>query len=247
MCCPFSDLEGNSQWLTQVLCKSFRGSGAWSQGFCVLARYLKPPFFTHQWICIVTFRKGWVMCNALWPFSISWVLLVLTNHQEEFAISLAFERSCSSVWDTLALTLGVVCRHPTTICVFAAHLPKEIVVAGFRTTVCDVFKSTFYTFPAYGLAGKILHKLCDKKTIKWKNLPPAKIWKSGWRSVDSTPMFKFSNSYLREHLSTLALNAWAIALPRGGGVGKIFICFAGSGPWPGVGGYLILLKTGPFL
>lgn len=132
-----------------------------------------------------------------------------------------------------------VCLQPTSL--------RKLLWQGSGPRFAMCLKALSCTFPTYGLVGKILHKLCDKKTIKWKNLPLAKIWKSGWCSVDSTPMFKFSNSYLREHLSTLALNAWAITLPRGGGVGRIFICFAGSGPWPGVGGYLILLKTRPFL
>lgn len=81
------------------------------------------------------------MHNALWPFLISQVLLVLTDHQEEFAISLAFERSCSPVWYKFTLTLGVV-DSPTTICIFAAHSPEEIVLAGFGTKVCNVFEST---------------------------------------------------------------------------------------------------------
>lgn len=81
------------------------------------------------------------MHNALRLFLTSRVLLVLTNHQEEFAISLAFKRSCSSVWYTFALTLGVV-HSPTTICIFAAHPPKAIVLARFGTKICNVFKST---------------------------------------------------------------------------------------------------------
>jgi len=64
----------------------------------------------------------------------------MTN-QEEFAISLAFKRSCSPVWYTFALTLGVV-HSPTTICIFAAHPAKEIVLAGFGVKVCSAFKST---------------------------------------------------------------------------------------------------------
>lgn len=66
------------------------------------------------------------MHNALWPFLISQVLLVLTDHQEEFAVSLAFERICSSVWYKFALTLGVV-HSPIMICIFAARSPKDIV------------------------------------------------------------------------------------------------------------------------
>lgn len=74
-------------------------------------------------------------------FIISQILLVLTNHQEEFAVSLAFERSCSPVWYTFALTSGVV-HNPTTIYIFAAHSPKGIVLAGFWTKVCSVFRNT---------------------------------------------------------------------------------------------------------
>lgn len=64
------------------------------------------------------------MHNALWPFLISQVLPVLTDHQEEFAITLAFKRSCSPVWYTFALTSGVA-HSPTTICIFAAHRPQR--------------------------------------------------------------------------------------------------------------------------
>lgn len=67
--------------------------------------------------------------------------------------------------------LGLV-HNPTTICVFVAHLPKEIVLAWFGTKVCNVFKKHF---AAYGLVGKILHRQSDKKPIKWKNFPLAKI------------------------------------------------------------------------
>lgn len=102
------------------------------------------------------------MHNARWPFLIFQVLLVLTDHQKEFAISLAFERSCSPVWYTFALTLGVV-HSPTTIYVFVAHLPKEIVLARLGTEICNVFKKHF---AAYGLVGKILRRQSDKKTIK---------------------------------------------------------------------------------
>lgn len=90
------------------------------------------------------------MHDARWPFLISQVLLVLSNHQKEFAVRLALERSCSPEWCTFVLTLGVVHSH-TTICVFLAHLPKEIVVAWFGTKACNVFKKHF---AAYGLVGK---------------------------------------------------------------------------------------------
>lgn len=90
------------------------------------------------------------MHDARWPFLMSHVLLVLSNNQKEFTVSLVFERSWSPEWCTFVLTLGIVHSH-TTICVFLSHLPKEIVVAWFGTKVCNVFKKHF---AACGLVGK---------------------------------------------------------------------------------------------
>lgn len=112
------------------------------------------------------------MHNALWPFLISQVLPVLSDHQEEFATTLAFKGSCSPVWYTFALTSGVV-RSPTTICIFAAHPPpKEIGPAGFGPKVCNVFKS-----PLLHVAwlGKFYTSKVIKKQSNEKTLPPAKI------------------------------------------------------------------------
>lgn len=116
--------------------------------------------------------KGCVVLNAHWAFLMSQVLLLLTNRQKEFAISLAFERSCSPAWYDLPWPVN----SPATIYVFVAHLPQEIVLAWFGTQVCNVFKKHF---AAYGLDWKILHRQSDKKTIKWKKLPSGQDLK-GW-------------------------------------------------------------------